>query len=479
MGILVRFKRAVGRFLSRVSRRILGLDNDFAQLQVALSQLQRSQEETLLHVRRVHQLESGLDNIAKHTLPSIASALTGIQGQLRERDRRTDAELSQLSLSLQHLKELLDIAREEGRSNAQSTLMGLANINLVLADELNPALTGIIENTQNLLGLSSHHTDDLKSIASASAGAISELNSALVPSLQRVVVNTDAIADKTEEIGITLTSIAPLVDAMHLHLQRRPIYVQQDLVAITRLGGWDGHPLAVPTSHLGVLASHFRSGADASEAGVRAVIRKCVRRGSVAIDIGAHVGLHSVIMGFQVGEEGKLICFEPDPELAAALSKTMLLNGYANRSRVINAAVADFTGSAQFHRTPHSPENTLFPDEAMSKKDSIEVEVTSLDRVLTEGSPVQFVKIDAEGAEARIYRGMERTIAENRELTIVVEFAPKHFDRAGEKPRDFLERVVADGFDLFSVGEPDGTLTPVTIEGLLTQETANILLRRL
>jgi FkbM family methyltransferase len=269
-------------------------------------------------------------------------------------------------------------------------------------------------------------------------------------------------------------------DIQHSHqiLLQQPIYTGPGINAVVRVGGWDGHPIAVPTIHAGVVHGHYTNGAASGEPGVRAAIRALVKEGMCAIDVGAHVGVHSVIIGYHVGETGRLICFEPDPELAAALTQTMLMNGYAHKAQVINAALADAPARMAFFRTPHSPESTLFPTGAMPQRDTIQVDVTSLDSALPPGSRVDFLKIDAEGAEARIYRGMKRVLSENAAITMIVEFAPEHFVRAGENPKTYLESAVKDGFSLATIDEPTGAIQPTNIAKALKLRTCNLLLQR-
>jgi FkbM family methyltransferase len=268
------------------------------------------------------------------------------------------------------------------------------------------------------------------------------------------------------------------IDHSHQILLQQPIYTGPGINAVVRVGGWDGHPIAVPSVHAGVVHGHYINGAASGEPGVRAAIRALVKQGMCAIDVGAHVGVHSVIIGYHVGETGRLICFEPDPELAAALSQTMLMNGYAHKAQIINAALADAPARMAFFRTPHSPESTLFPTGTMPERDTIQVDVTSLDSALPTGTRVDFLKIDAEGAEARIYRGMKRVLSENAAITMIVEFAPEHFVRAGENPKTYLETAVKDGFSLATIDEPTGAIEPTNITKALKLRTCNLLLQR-
>src|SRR5690606_27341292 len=66
-----------------------------------------------------------------------------------------------------------------------------------------------------------------------------------------------------------------------------PIYAQPGMSAIMRVGNWNELPIAVPSTHVGVLSTYYGVGAHALERGVRALIRRELKPHDVALDIGA------------------------------------------------------------------------------------------------------------------------------------------------------------------------------------------------
>jgi FkbM family methyltransferase len=290
-----------------------------------------------------------------------------------------------------------------------------------------------------------------------------------------------AVSDEREaliQMHAMLAEVRALVARIDAVTVYQPIYLRNASLAVTRLGGWDGHPIAVPTSDAGVLISHSQGGAN-GEPGVRAVIRRLLRPGDIAYDIGANVGVHSVIMGYHVGRTGHLVCVEPQAELADALKVTMLLNGFSGFSTVVAAAVGERLGTAAFHRAAHSPESSLFADIARSIAPAESVEITTLDTLAAaHAGRADLIKIDAEGSEAAIWRGMEGTINANPDLKVIAEIAPTHFARSSESLSSFLERVKFDGFTMAIIDEPTGALVPCDAEALGAAGTNNVLLTR-
>lgn len=430
---------------ARWGRRMLGLDQDRADQEARLEGMARALEEALAHSRRVHHVEALGERLRDALQQHGAAHAAQLEAAREAMAAQAQARDGQAKTLLQLVRTLTE--------ELQTTRHALAAAHADAAEDRRRLEAVIVEQAKTTHAF-------LRTLEQAQGLAIEAEADGRRQSLQ-------LLARTAQEVGWMQTSMI-----------RAPLYLQPGLTAVTRLGGADGHPLAVPTSHAGVLFSHYANGAESGEPGMRALIRAKVQPGQTAVDVGAHVGVHAVILGFQVGEGGRLFCFEPDPELAEALHITLLMNGMLHRAQVIAAAVAGQPGRMAFHRTPHSPESTLFPDPELLHRDSIEVAVTSLDAAIPAGQPVHFLKIDAEGAEAAIYRGMGRILRENRSIRMAIEFAPSHFARAGEDPAAFLAQAQADGFSLFTISEPEGAVEPVEPAALLAARTSNILLER-
>ena len=107
----------------------------------------------------------------------------------------------------------------------------------------------------------------------------------------------------------------------------------------------------------------------------------------------------------------------------------------------------------------------------------IEVETLSLDEAVS-GRCLDLVKIDAEGAELAVLRGMHGHIAANPKIQIIAEFAPELLRKAGVKPLAFLREVHELGFEYKLIAEPGGELVRFDDERLLELTSANLLLRR-
>ncbi|HEY0120255.1 MAG TPA: FkbM family methyltransferase [Rhizobium sp.] len=192
-----------------------------------------------------------------------------------------------------------------------------------------------------------------------------------------------------------------------------------------------------------------------------------VKRGMTAVDVGANFGYYSVLLAELVGDEGQLISVEPNPHAADFLNRSVDLNGLSRRTKIEAVALGSMSKGWASLYVPHSePKNALIvADEFVPQVENggvIKVPVTTLDRLCANSERIDFIKIDAEGAEEAIFEGMSETIARHKPI-IVVEFnAGRYVDAGG-----FLDRLTAIYGSLRRL-DFSGESLPVTREQLLT-----------
>jgi len=136
------------------------------------------------------------------------------------------------------------------------------------------------------------------------------------------------------------------------------------------------------------------------------------RPGTVAIDVGANVGMFTVPLALAVGPSGRVLTIEPSPENVARLESNLDLNSLENVV-VEPIAVGDKDGELvlQLANDPgfHS---TAEVAESRSADEHLRVRADTLDQVwLRAHAPaVSFMKIDTEGSEDAVLRGAEQIL---------------------------------------------------------------------
>ena len=156
-----------------------------------------------------------------------------------------------------------------------------------------------------------------------------------------------------------------------------------------------------------------------------------VKPGQVAVDVGANHGYYTLLLADLVGPKGKVHAFEPNPRLAELLGQNIALNGSWHVAESRAAAVGDRDGGAARFVVPvRDPKNAhlvqpgqqLPADLDAARLALHDVPLVSLDEAVP--GRADFLKIDVEGAEEAVWRGMQRLIARSPGIGIVMEFNP-------------------------------------------------------
>lgn len=144
-------------------------------------------------------------------------------------------------------------------------------------------------------------------------------------------------------------------------------------------------------------------------------LERSIRPGMVVFDLGANRGAVTLPMSRWVGPSGRVIAFEPVPEICRALERNVALNA-ARNVEVRCVAASDQEGFAAFLFPSSQPtqgkladvEPTVGVEDTAS---TLRVKTVTLDGIIDAGAPVpDLVKIDVEGGAAAALRGARRLL---------------------------------------------------------------------
>jgi FkbM family methyltransferase len=159
------------------------------------------------------------------------------------------------------------------------------------------------------------------------------------------------------------------------------------------------------------------------EPDVAAFAALMVKPGDTVIDVGAHVGLHTMNFASLVGDAGTVHAFEPSSRASACLEEAMHWNGYADRVVLHRAAAGASEGEVAFYLdTKSGLTSSTVESWTLSAQRGL-VTCVTLDRAL-EGAVVRspaLLKIDAEGAEAAVLEGARILLAETPPRGVILE----------------------------------------------------------
>ncbi|MDP1563167.1 MAG: FkbM family methyltransferase [Pirellulaceae bacterium] len=157
--------------------------------------------------------------------------------------------------------------------------------------------------------------------------------------------------------------------------------------------------------------------------------RNLIQPGDCVWEIGAHIGFVTQFYSQLVGESGRVVAFEPGPENLKYLRANIATNPNIELQPV---AVCEFTGVVTLNVENLSGQNNSLvsnlPVLAANIQNAgiqpqltqIEVPTVSLDAFRdTETRKPDFIKIDVEGVEARVLKGAQQILLEDRPVLMV------------------------------------------------------------
>lgn len=150
-------------------------------------------------------------------------------------------------------------------------------------------------------------------------------------------------------------------------------------------------------------------------------LSKFVNKGDWVIDVGANVGHYTLRLSDLVGKDGRVIAFEPIPTTFRHLSENTRNCAYDNIT-LINAAVSETTGLVGMSVPKFANGMTNFYEANIvseNESDASDIQVLTLPiDVLEIPQTVKLIKIDAEGHEPAVLRGLKTLIARDRPIII-------------------------------------------------------------
>jgi FkbM family methyltransferase len=166
----------------------------------------------------------------------------------------------------------------------------------------------------------------------------------------------------------------------------------------------------------------------------------------VFYDVGANVGYFSVEMAKRLGGDVQVVAFEPQADLAAAITDSTTLNGMKN-VQVIQALVGDTSRQTELYLASASIHASAVADSGRDNVGMIQTQMVTIDDLVeaAEIPPPDMVKIDVEGGEHLVFQGAHRTFRAHLPH-IFLEYIPAC--DPGLRVRRQVEQLVEDRGDL-------------------------------
>jgi len=177
-----------------------------------------------------------------------------------------------------------------------------------------------------------------------------------------------------------------------------------------------------------------------------------IKKDDVCLDIGANIGIYSVIMG-KMAPDGKVIAFEPVRLNRCMLELNLALNMVEN-VQINDFVVSDTVKMIRFSVSTDSAYSSIVSTKRKSEAKAIDIQSKTLDVLFYEtGTKIDVVKLDVEGAELLVLNGAQKIFSDRRykPRVFLIELNQQNQAVYDYKPEDVVNFMESHGYSTFSI----------------------------
>lgn len=179
------------------------------------------------------------------------------------------------------------------------------------------------------------------------------------------------------------------------------------------------------------------------------VMRSILRPNDHFVDVGANIGLFSMIASVEVGEKGAVYAVEALPGNRALLEGNLALNRLRN-VQVIPVALTDSDGEINIFPSTNGNLGMASLSASGAKAEPIRVPARTLDSLVADGTVAgcDVLKMDIEGAEELALRGMKGVFAERPPRAVLIEVSESLLAHFSSTPKQVIDFFIKRGYVL-------------------------------
>lgn len=188
--------------------------------------------------------------------------------------------------------------------------------------------------------------------------------------------------------------------------------------------------------------------------GTQLALKAILKRGDRFVDVGANIGMITLLGAYLVGPEGRVDSFEPNPGCVARIREHLELNrlGHvhihnmalgANRQTMRLSVVTEHTGMGTLAEVPAQDRALI------TAVHDVQV-VPGDETLLRDDLPPRLIKMDVEGFELAALKGLSQTL-DRWHPAVITECVEEHLARAGASREELLRFMAAAGYRGYAV----------------------------
>jgi FkbM family methyltransferase len=163
------------------------------------------------------------------------------------------------------------------------------------------------------------------------------------------------------------------------------------------------------------------------EGNIGVIIHDLTQPGSTAIDIGSHIGVHTVTMSRKVGPKGAVLAFEPTKKTYMEMLDTLAINDCTNVIPICKAL-------------GEKPQ-TVFLKNGHIEESGDRIETIALDSLKVDN--LSLIKMDVENYEYAVLKGAEQTILRNKPVILFECWIGADYEKSDAKIKANFDRVIS------------------------------------
>jgi FkbM family methyltransferase len=189
-------------------------------------------------------------------------------------------------------------------------------------------------------------------------------------------------------------------------------------------------------------------------------LAKFLQQGDTFIDVGANLGLFSILAGSKVKSSGRVYGFEPSVENFKRLKENISLNRLTN-IRCFCLGISDKSESKMLHHfnAGHGALSS-YSNQGREDYSHVETRTISLATFVRDEkiNKIDAIKIDVEGWELPVLIGAEEILVQGDAPLLMIEFNDLNARNAGFSCQEIFDRLVDYGYDLYKYDVTTGKL---------------------
>lgn len=184
--------------------------------------------------------------------------------------------------------------------------------------------------------------------------------------------------------------------------------------------------------------------------------KKLLKPNMTVLDIGANIGYFALIEAEVVGPNGKVYAIEPIPQSYNLLKKNIKLNNYEKIFKTYPIAIGEKKGNAIVKQTKKLNWSTILNNNLSKVDKKIKVKKQTVDSFLKNKKKPDVIRMDVEGYELEIFKGMRKTLSSKKPMILFIEFHPMYLHDRINELKSLIKKIQSKGFKPIKLTDTSG-----------------------